>query len=128
MTWLDVPYLPQNKSRAGKEERAYQQLYPKLYEQYLQQYVAIYEGRPHVWHPKVSYDIGISASGVTDWRLLANGVVVFTGSPSAAGDFDIPGWGSTVNPGDTVTFTLEARNTGAGTTRVMVRRFAGRQS
>jgi hypothetical protein len=91
-------------------------------------YVEIYEGRPHVWHPKVSYDIGISASGVTDWRLLANGTVVFTGSPSASGDFAIPGWGDTVNPGDVVTFTLEARNTGAGTTRVMVRRFAGRQS
>ena len=34
-------------------------------------YVAIYEGRPHVWHPKVSYDIGITATGVTDWRIVA---------------------------------------------------------
>jgi hypothetical protein len=91
-------------------------------------YVAIYEGRPHVWHPKVSYDIGVSATGVTDWRLLADGVVVFTGSASASGDIDIPGWGTTVNPGDVVTFTLEGRNTGAGFSRFMVRRFEGRQS
>lgn len=91
-------------------------------------YVAVYEGRPHVWHPRVSYDIGVSATGVTDWRLLVNGTVVFTGSPSASGDFDIPGWGSTVIPGQTVTFTLEGRNTGAGFSRFMVRRFEGRQS
>lgn len=91
-------------------------------------YVAVYEGRPHVWHPRVSYDIGVSATGVTDWRLLVNGTVVFTGSPSASGDFDIPGWGSDVLPGQTVTFTLEGRNTGAGFSRFMVRRFEGRQS
>lgn len=91
-------------------------------------YVAIYEGRPSVWHPRVSYDIGISATGVTDWRILANGTVVFTGSPSANGFFSIPGWGSTVFPGNNVTFTIEARNTGGGFTRVMVRRFEGVQS
>lgn len=91
-------------------------------------YVDLYEGRPHVWHPRVSYDIGISATGVTDWRILVNGTVVFTGSPSAAGDFDIPGWGTDITPGEAVTFVIQARNTGAGFTRVMVRRFEGRQS
>lgn len=91
-------------------------------------YVAVYEGQPHVWHPRVSYDVGISATGVTDWRILVNGTVVFTGSPSAAGDFDIPGWGTAITPGEAVTFTIEARNTGAGFTRVLVRRFEGKQS
>lgn len=91
-------------------------------------YVDLYEGRPHVWHPRVSYDIGISATGVTDWRILVNGTVVFTGSPSASGDFDIPGWGTAITPGEAVTFVIQARNTGAGFTRVMVRRFEGRQS
>lgn len=91
-------------------------------------YVELYEGRPHVWHPKVSYDVLVSATGVTDWRLLVNGAVQFTGSGSASGDIDIPGWGSTVNPGDVVTFTLEARNTGAGFSRIVIRRFEGRQS
>jgi hypothetical protein len=91
-------------------------------------YVPIYEGRPSVWHPRVSYDIGISATGVTDWRIVVNGTVVFTGSPSAAGDFNIPGWGTTVFPDDIVTFVIQARNTGGGFTRVMVRRFEGKQS
>lgn len=91
-------------------------------------YVPLYEGRPHVWHPKVSYDIGISATGTTDWRIVVNGAVVFTGSPSASGDFEIPGWGDTVLPGHVVTFELEARNTGGGLTRMMVRRFNGRQT
>lgn len=91
-------------------------------------YVPIYEGRPHVWHPRVSYDIGINATGTTDWRILMNGTVLFTGSPGASGDIDIPGWGTTITPGEAVTFTIEARNTGAGFTRVMVRRFEGRQS
>jgi hypothetical protein len=91
-------------------------------------YVAIYEGRPSVWHPRVSYDIGVSATGVTDWRILVNGIVVFTGSASAAGDFNIPGWGTSINPDDVVTFTIEARNTGGGFSRIMVRRFEGKQS
>jgi hypothetical protein len=91
-------------------------------------YVAIYEGRPHVWHPKVSYDIAVSATGVTDWRLLVNGTVVFTGSPSASGDIEIPGWGSDILPGQAVIFTLEARNTGAGFSRIAIRRFEGRQT
>lgn len=91
-------------------------------------YVALYEGRPYVWHPKVSYDISISATGTTDWRITANGTTVFTGSPTASGDFDIPGWGSAVTPGEVVTFEIQARNTGGGLTRVMVRRFEGRQS
>lgn len=91
-------------------------------------YVDLYDGRPHVWHPSVSYDVGISATGVTDWRILVNGITVFTGSPSAAGTFAIPGWGTTVNPGDVVTFIIQARNTGGGFTRMMIRRFEGRQS
>lgn len=91
-------------------------------------YVDLYEGNHHVWHPRVSYDIGISATGVTDWRLLVNGTVVFTGSPSASGDFDIPGWGTAIVPGQNVNFVLQARNTGAGFTRVRILRFSGRQS
>ena len=91
-------------------------------------YVALYEGIPTVWHPRVAYHIGISATGVTDWRILVNGTVVFTGSPSASGIFNMPGWGTTINPGDQVTFTVEARNTGGGFTRVRVIRFEGRQS
>lgn len=91
-------------------------------------YVDLYQGVPHVWHPKVSYNIGISATGVTDWRILVNGIVVFTGSPSASGDFDIPGWGTTILPGHAVDFVIQARNTGAGFTRMTVRRFEGRQS
>lgn len=91
-------------------------------------YVDLYEGRPSVWHPRVSYEVGISATGVTDWRILVNGTVVFTGSGGTAGDFNIPGWGTTVFPDDIVTFTIQARNTGGGFSRVVVRRFEGKQS
>jgi hypothetical protein len=91
-------------------------------------YVPIYEGQPTVWHPRVSYYVSISATGVTDWRILVNGAAVFTGSASAAGAFSIPGWGSTILPGNAVTFTIEARNTGGGFTRIRVLRFEGQQS
>lgn len=91
-------------------------------------YVDIYLGLHTVWHPTVSYNILVSATGTTDWRLVVNGTVVFTGSPSAAGNFAIPGWGSTVSPGDLIEFKLEARNTGGGFSRIVVRRFEGRQS
>lgn len=91
-------------------------------------YVDLYEGLHTVWHPKVAYNILISATGVTDWRLLVNGTVVFTGSASAANDFEIPGWGTTITPGEVVNFVLQARNTGGGFTRVVIRRFEGKQS
>lgn len=91
-------------------------------------YVDLYEGIPSVWHPKVAYNIGISATGVTDWRIVVDGTVVFTGSGSATGTFDIPGWGSAVIPGSTVDFVIQARNTGAGFTRMRILRFEGRQS
>lgn len=91
-------------------------------------YVDLYEGNPHVWHPRVSYDIGISATGVTDWRIQVNGSTVFTGSGSASGDIDIPGWGTTVTTGDIRNFTIQCRNTGGGFSRMVVRRFEGRGS
>lgn len=91
-------------------------------------YVAVYEGQPHIWHPKISYNIGISATGVTDWRIVVNGFIQFTGSGSAAGDIDVPGWGTTITPGEAITIEIQARNTGGGFSRVIVRRFEGRQS
>lgn len=91
-------------------------------------YVDLYEGTPSVWHPAVSYSIGISATGVTDWRIVVDGTVVFTGSGSASGTFAIPGWGSAITPGSNVSFVLQARNTGAGFTRMRILRFEGRQS
>lgn len=91
-------------------------------------YVDLYSGVPHVWHPRISYDIQISATGVTDWRILVNGTVVFTGSPSASGDIDIPGWGTAITPGEAVNIAIQARNTGAGFTRLRIVRFEGRSS
>lgn len=91
-------------------------------------YVDLYEGRPHIWHPKISYDIGINATGTTDWRIVVNGFIQFTGSGSASGDIDVPGWGGAITPGQAVTILVQARNTGGGFSRVMVRRFEGRQT
>lgn len=91
-------------------------------------YINLYEGTPHVWHPKISYDISVSATGTTDWRLVVDGFVQFTGSGSASGDIDIPGWGVGITPGESVTIQLQARNTGAGFSRIRIKRFEGRQS
>lgn len=91
-------------------------------------YINLYEGTPHVWHPKISYDIRVSATGTTDWRLVVNGFIQFTGSGSAAGDINVPGWGGAITPGEAVTISLQARNTGGGFSRIMIYRFEGRQS
>ena len=91
-------------------------------------YINLYEGQPHIWHPKISYNIGVSATGTTDWRIVVNGVVLFTGSGTAAGDVDVPGWGTTITPGEAVTCLIQARNTGGGLSRLTIRRFEVRQS
>jgi hypothetical protein len=90
--------------------------------------VNLYTGNPTVWHPTISYDINIGSTGTPGWRITVNGTVVFTGTVSASGTFNIPGWGTAITPGQVVTINIQAQNTGAGFTRLSILRFEGRQS
>lgn len=90
--------------------------------------VNLYTGNPTIWHPVVSYDINIGSTGTPGWRITVNGTVVVTGTVSASGTFSIPGWGTTITPGEVVTINIQAQNTGAGFTRLSILRFEGRQS
>lgn len=91
-------------------------------------YTDAWDGINSVWHPRVSYRIAAAATGgPAEWRILVNGSQVVTGSGTSSGVFDIPGWGTTISPGNDVTFAVQARNSG-GRTWVSVNRFYGRQS
>lgn len=91
-------------------------------------YVDLWEGVNTVWHPVVSYGVRVQATGTAGWQVLVDGTVMASGSGSASGTFTLPGWGSSLIPGSVATFTVQARNTGAGLTRVMVNRLYGRQT
>ena len=91
-------------------------------------YTDAWDGINSVWHPRVSYRIGAtSTGGAAEWRILVNGSQVVTGTGTSSGIFDIPGWGTTIIPGNDVTFAVQSRNSG-GRTWVSVNRFYGRQT
>jgi hypothetical protein len=91
-------------------------------------YIDLWEGINSVWHPVVSYGVRVSATGTAGWQILVDGTVMASGSATANGTFTLPGWGSALTPGSVATFTVQARNTGAGFTRLMVNRLYGRQT
>lgn len=95
-------------------------------------YEALWVGQVTVWHPEVSWSVGVAGSGGTSSvRIRVDDSVtvttVETFSSDSAGQFTIPGWGTDVNPGDTVFFGIEGQNSG-GRVWAAPRRFYGRQS
>lgn len=86
-------------------------------------YTRLWYGFNPIFHPRVEIGVGTATSGggTTEWRLLINGSDQ-TGTVSGSGTqtVTVPGWGSTVNPGDTVELTLEIRAAG-GATRAFAR-------
>lgn len=70
-----------------------------------------------VFHPKIEIGVATATSGggSAEWRLLLNSTdVTGTVSGPATRVVSVPGWGSTVTPGNTVEFTLEIRIAGGG--------------
>lgn len=95
-------------------------------------FTPIWRGFNPVYHPVVGYGVNVTATGTAEWRWRVNpGPGDFTtasGGGSASGTFDVPTFGAGFNPGGVVEFTLEARNTGGGTTHIGVDRLYGRQT
>lgn len=95
-------------------------------------FVVIYRGFNPTYHPVVGYGVNITATGTPEWRLRADSgsglTTVASGSATSAGSFSVPNFGTTFDPGGVVEYTLEARNTGGGTTHIGFDRFYGRQS
>lgn len=94
-------------------------------------YVEVLEGINSLWHPRFSYGISTATTGggSVDWRITFDGVVAASGNGSATGTANVPGWGTTYNPGETAAIALETRVAG-GATRAFaqVNRLYGRQS
>lgn len=92
----------------------------------------IWRGRNPIYHPRVSYGILILATGVSEWQLRMNSgsgaVTLASGSGSASGTVDVPGFGTTFTPGGEVEIIVNARNTGGGTTHIGVEKMYGRQT
>jgi len=92
-------------------------------------YQEVMHGFTTLWHPKVS--IGVSTSvtaGAVDWEVRFDGVTAGSSSGSGTLTVDVPGWGSTTNPGDLRSLQLFCRNTSGTQSRVMVDRCYGRQT
>ncbi len=96
-------------------------------------YQTIWRGYNPIYHPRVAYGIRILATGTAGWELRMNPdgagpTTVASGSGSAGGIVDVPGFGTTFTPGREVEIIVNARNTGGGTTHIGVDRMYGRQS
>lgn len=95
-------------------------------------YTAIWRGFNPIFHPRIAYGVNMIATGTPGWQIRMDDgtglVVVASGTGSASGTFNVPGWGTTTNPASVREIVLEARNTGGGTTHIGIDRLYGRQS
>lgn len=92
-------------------------------------YQEVMHGFTSLWHPRIA--IGISQSvtaGTIEWQLRVDGVTAGSSSGSGNATFDVPGWGSTINPGNVHPVQLFARNTSGTQSRLIVNRCYGVQS
>jgi hypothetical protein len=94
-------------------------------------YIGMYDGTNSLWHPKFSYRVVTTTTGggSVDWQILFDGTVAVSGNNTTSGVAAVPGWGSTYNPGDDATVTVNIRTAGGATRAyVSVTRLYGRQS
>lgn len=82
-----------------------------------------------IWHPKIAVSLNQSVTaGTIDWELRVDGVTAGSASGSGSLTVDVPGWGTTNNPGAQVSVQIFARNTSGTQSRLMVDRCYGRQT
>jgi hypothetical protein len=82
-----------------------------------------------LWHPRITVGVNTSTtSGDVEWELRIDGVTAGSGTNDGAGTFDIPGWGSTILPGNQRSVQLWARNTLGTASRLIVDNCYGTQS
>jgi hypothetical protein len=95
-------------------------------------FVTLWTGINPVFHPRVTIGItpNTAGGGTAHWRLLIGGTDV-SGDLTAGGvhHFNIPNWGTAINPGDTPSFEVQGYIAGGGT-RVLLQvdRFHANQS
>jgi hypothetical protein len=94
-------------------------------------YVEMLTGQNPLWHPRISVGVATSTTGggAAGWQFRINGTTVFTNSGSGSATVDVPGWGSTINPGDVISLQVYGRAEG-GATRAWFQcdRLYGRQT
>lgn len=92
-------------------------------------YQEVMHGFTTLWHPKVSIGVDTNTSaGTVEWQIRFDGVTAGSQSGDGTLTVDVPGWGTTLNPGSVVSVQLWARNTSGTQSRLMVDRCYGRQT
>lgn len=92
-------------------------------------YQEVMHGFTTLWHPKVSIGIATSVTaGAIDWQIRFDGVTAGSMTGSGNMEVDVPGWGTTTNPGALVSVQLFARNTSGTQSRLIVNRCYGKQT
>lgn len=91
--------------------------------------VELFHGFTTVWHPKIAFGMDTTASGgATEWELRISGALIASGSGDVSATYSIPGWGTTVNPGDEKVVQVLVRNTTGSVSWCQVDKCYGRQS
>jgi len=94
-------------------------------------YTQMMNGFNPVWHPEISVGVATATlgGGSADWQLRINGTTVHSASGSGSTQVTVPGWGTTVFPGDVGNFEIYGRISGGGTRAFFqCDRLYGRQS
>lgn len=94
-------------------------------------YTDMLTGINPIWHPRISVGVATATTGggTAEWAFSFDGATLHTGSGSGLATVDVPGWGTTFNPGDTAALRIAGRCVG-GATRAWFQcdRLYGRQS
>lgn len=80
-------------------------------------YTQMFTGNNPLWQPRISVGVATSTidGGAAGWQFRINGTTVHTTSGSGSATVNVPGWGSTINPGDVITLEIYGRIEGGAT-------------
>lgn len=92
-------------------------------------YQEVMHGITTLWHPRIRMGVNVDTSaGTVEWQLRLDGTVLASSSGDSFVTGSVPGWGSTIIPGDQHSVQLYARNTSGVQNRLTVDYCYGLQS
>lgn len=94
-------------------------------------YTQMLTGLNPLWHPRISVGVATTTigGGSAGWQFRINGTVVHTSSSPGSATVDVPGWGTSISPGDVINLEVFGRIEGAATRAwFQCDRLYGRQS
>lgn len=80
-------------------------------------YVDMLIGNNPVWHPRITVGVGnaTTGGGSAEWTFSINGTTLHTSTATGTVTVSVPGWGTTITPGESAQLRIAGRCTGGAT-------------